>query len=42
MWATPMPSPFVEVIDAGEPQLGATMQQIQEERKKAGQASPPQ
>ena len=36
MWITPEPSPFVEVIDAGRPQLGATMQQLREAREQAG------
>jgi uncharacterized protein YcnI len=39
MWVTPEPSPFVEVIDAGAPQLGATMQQLGEARKQAGSTS---
>ncbi len=36
MWVAPEPAPFVEVIDAGVPQLGATMQQLQEAREQAG------
>ena len=39
MWVAPEPAPFVEVIDAGVPQLGATMQQLQEARKQAGGAA---
>jgi len=39
MWVAPEPAPFVEVIDAGAPQLGATMQQLQEARKQAGSAA---
>ncbi len=36
VWATPAPAPFVELKPAPGPQLGATMQQIMEERKKDG------
>lgn len=34
VWAAPAPSPFIELKAAPGPQLGATMQQIGEERKK--------
>jgi uncharacterized protein YcnI len=40
VWARPAPAPFVELKPAPGPQLGATMQQIAEERKKLGQAGP--
>jgi uncharacterized protein YcnI len=36
VWAAPAPAPFVEIKAAPGPQLGATMQQIGEERKKLG------
>jgi len=36
VWATPAPAPFIELKPAPGPQLGATMQQIGEERKKMG------
>lgn len=41
MWVAPQPAPFVEVIDAGVPQLGATMKQLSEARKQAGKTSGP-
>jgi uncharacterized protein YcnI len=41
IWATPAPSPFVELQRAPGPQLGATMQQIGAERAKRGGAAGP-
>lgn len=41
-WANPAPSPFVEVKAAPVPQLGASMQQIGEERKKMAKPAGPQ
>ncbi len=42
MWAQQYPSPYVEVVEAPGPQLGATMKQLQEERQKQGQGAPPE
>ena len=36
MWVAPEPSPFVEVVEPPGPQLGATMEQLQEARQQAG------
>ena len=36
MWVAPEPAPYVEVIEAPGPQLGATMPQLQAERQKMG------
>ncbi|MDX2222980.1 MAG: YcnI family protein [Rhodospirillaceae bacterium] len=41
-WANPAPAPFVELKAAPAPQLGASMQQIAEERKKKGGGAGPQ
>ena len=41
VWAQPAPSPFVELKAAPGPQLGASMQQIAEERKKLGKPAGP-
>ncbi len=40
IWATPAPSPFIELQKAPGPQLGATMQQIGAERAKRGGTAP--
>ena len=42
VWAKPSPSPFVTIKQPTAPQLGATMQEIAEERKKAGGGPPAQ
>ncbi len=42
IWATPAPSPFVELKAPAGPQLGASMQQIGEERKKMSKPAGPQ
>jgi uncharacterized protein YcnI len=42
VWALPAPSPFVEIKAAPGPQLGATMKEIGEERKKLGKPAGPQ
>ena len=39
LWARPAPSPFMLLKKADAPQLGATMQQIMEERSKLGSPS---
>jgi uncharacterized protein YcnI len=41
IWAQPQPSPFLVLKKSDQPQLGATMQQIAEERKKLGQGAAP-
>jgi uncharacterized protein YcnI len=41
IWALPSPSPFLVLKKADGPQLGASMQQIAEERKKLGGGAPP-
>ena len=41
MWASPTPAPFVEVVEAGGPQLGATSEMLRAERAKRGGASGP-
>jgi uncharacterized protein YcnI len=42
VWAKPAPSPFVELKAAPGPQLGASMKEIAEERKKSGAPAGPQ
>ncbi len=42
MWVAPEPSPFVEVIEAEGPQLGATMEQLQKARQQAAATSGPE
>jgi uncharacterized protein YcnI len=42
VWAKKAPSPFVTLKQPASPQLGATMQQIGEERKKLGGGPPAQ
>ena len=39
MWVAAEPSPFVEVVEPEGPQLGATMEELQEARQRAGEAA---
>ena len=41
LWARPAPSPFLVLKKTEQPQLGASMQQILEERKRLGSPSAP-